>query len=115
VLPQVTSLGFVPQTYNAIVQGVVLAIDRAHNSLTTGTLSVGNTSVTGGNANRSPTAYLANPAAERAMYVSEGGDQDKIMSLLSFGSRGFLSFFPVHGTSIYEVTTACGFLGDIHS
>jgi hypothetical protein len=49
------------------------------------------------------------------MYVSEGGDQDKIMSLLSFGSRGFLSFFPVHGTSIYEVTTACGFLGDIHS
>ncbi|KAJ7848777.1 Neutral/alkaline nonlysosomal ceramidase [Mycena leptocephala] len=89
VLPQVTSLGFVPQTYNAIVQG---------------TLSVGNTSVTGGNANRSPTAYLANPAAERAMYVSEGGDQDKIMSLLAW-SRGFLSFFPVHGTSIYENNT----------
>ncbi|KAJ6578582.1 Neutral/alkaline nonlysosomal ceramidase [Mycena sp. CBHHK59/15] len=105
VLPQVTSLGFVPQTFNAIVQGVVLAVDRAHASLALGTLGLANTTVTGGNLNRSPTAYLANPAAERAMYVSEGGDQDKIMSLLSFGSRGFLSFFPVHGTSLYENNT----------
>jgi neutral ceramidase len=110
LLPQITSLGFVPETYNAIVQGVLLAVDRAHNSLQVGTLSLGNTSVTGGNLNRSPTAYLANPAAERAMYVSEGGDQDKTMSLLSFGSRGFLSFFPVHGTSIYEVSTGATFI-----
>ncbi|KAJ7039381.1 Neutral/alkaline nonlysosomal ceramidase [Mycena alexandri] len=105
LLPQITSLGFVPQTYNAIVEGVLLAVDRAHNSLQTGTLSIGNQTVVGGNINRSPTAYLANPAAERAMYVDEGGDQDKIMSLLSFGSRGFLSWFPVHGTSIYENNT----------
>ncbi|KAJ7499885.1 Neutral/alkaline nonlysosomal ceramidase [Mycena latifolia] len=105
LLPQITSLGFVPQTYDAIVQGVVLAVDRAHASLKTGTLSLGNTTVTGGNRNRSPTAYLANPAAERALYVNEGDDQDKIMSLLSFGTRGFLSWFPVHGTSIYENNT----------
>ncbi|KAJ6473129.1 Neutral/alkaline nonlysosomal ceramidase [Mycena sanguinolenta] len=105
LLPQITSLGFVEQTYDAIVTGVLLAIDRAHNSLAPGSLSVGNTSVVGGNANRSPTAYLANPADERAMYVDEGGDQDKIMSLLSFGSRGFLSWFPVHGTSLYENNT----------
>ncbi|KAJ7124486.1 Neutral/alkaline nonlysosomal ceramidase [Mycena epipterygia] len=105
LLPQITSLGFVPQTYDAIVQGVLLAVDRAHNSLATGSLSLGNTTVVGGNRNRSPTAYLANPAAERAMYESEGGDQDTTMSLLSFGSRGFLSFFPVHGTSIYENNT----------
>ncbi|KAJ6579640.1 ceramidase [Mycena vulgaris] len=109
LLPQITSLGFVPQTYAAIVQGVVLAVDRAHASLKVGSLSLGNTTVTGGNRNRSPTAYLANPAAERALYESEGGDQDKIMSLLSFGtgqnSRGFINWFPVHGTSIYENNT----------
>ncbi|KAF7354597.1 Neutral ceramidase [Mycena sanguinolenta] len=105
LLPQITSLGFVEQTYDAIVTGVLLAIDRAHNSLAPGSLSIGNTSVVGGNINRSPTAYLANPADERAMYVDEGGDQDKVMSLLSFGSRGFLSWFPVHGTSIYENNT----------
>ncbi|KAK7053720.1 Neutral/alkaline nonlysosomal ceramidase [Favolaschia claudopus] len=105
LLPQLTALGFVKQTYDAIVTGVVLAIDRAHASLQPGTLTLGNATVTGGNINRSPTAYLANPAEERALYVNEGGDQDKIMSLLSFGSRGFLSWFPVHGTSIYENNT----------
>ncbi|KAF8177747.1 Neutral/alkaline non-lysosomal ceramidase-domain-containing protein [Mycena galopus ATCC 62051] len=103
LLPQITSLGWVEQTYDAIVTGVLLAMDRAHDSLTPGTLSIGNTSVVGGNINRSPTAYLANPAAERAMYVNEGSDQDKAMSLLSFGEPGFLSWFPVHGTSLYEV------------
>ncbi|KAJ7213245.1 Neutral/alkaline nonlysosomal ceramidase [Mycena rebaudengoi] len=105
LLPQLTSLGFVPQTFDAIVKGVVLAVDRAHASLAVGTLSLGNTTVVGGNRNRSPTAYLENPAAERALYESEGGDQDKVMSLLSFGTRGFLSFFPVHGTSLYENNT----------
>ncbi|KAF7300950.1 Neutral ceramidase [Mycena indigotica] len=106
LLPQLTALGFVKQSYDAIVQGVVLAVDRAHASLKPGTLGVGNTTVVGGNRNRSPTAYLANPQAERDSYVNEGGDQDTSMSLLSFGAdRGFLSFFPVHGTSIYENNT----------
>ncbi|KAJ6506372.1 Neutral/alkaline nonlysosomal ceramidase [Mycena vitilis] len=105
LLPQITALGFVKQTYDAIVNGTVLAIERAHDSLQPGSLTLGNTTVVGGNRNRSPTAYLANPEAERALYESEGGDQDKIMSLLSFGSRGFLSWFPVHGTSIYENNT----------
>ncbi|KAJ7196939.1 Neutral/alkaline nonlysosomal ceramidase [Mycena pura] len=106
LLPQITSLGWVEQTFDAIVQGVVLAVDRAHASLKTGTLAIGNTTVVGGNRNRSPTAYLANPADERAMYVNQGGDQDNTMSLLSFGAdRGFLSFFAVHGTSLYENNT----------
>ncbi|KAF7302949.1 Neutral ceramidase [Mycena kentingensis (nom. inval.)] len=106
LLPQITSLGFVKQSYDAIVTGVVLAVDRAHASLKTGTLSFANTTVVGGNRNRSPTAYLANPAAERALYTNQGGDQDTTMTLLSFGAaRGFLSFFPVHGTSIYENNT----------
>ncbi|KAJ7062780.1 Neutral/alkaline nonlysosomal ceramidase [Mycena amicta] len=106
LLPQLTALGFVQQAYDAIVTGVVLAVDRAHASLKPGTLGIGNTTVVGGNRNRSPTAYLANPEAERALYVNEGGDQDTTMSLLSFGAdRGFLSFFPVHGTSIYENNT----------
>jgi neutral ceramidase len=82
-----------------------LAIDRAYSSLVPGTLSLGNATVTGGNINRSPTAYPANPAAERTLYDNpcDRGDQDKVMSLLSFGNCGFLSWFPVHRTSIYEV------------
>jgi neutral ceramidase len=41
-----------------------------------------------GSRNRSPTAYLANPASERARYVDAGGDKGDMdwgMSVLRFG------------------------------
>lgn len=105
LLPQITSLGYVKQTADAIVSGTVLAVQRAHASLAPGKLSVGNTTVLGANINRSPSAYLANPAEERARYQY---DQDKDMTVLRFDdasgkARGLLSFFAVHGTSLYEV------------
>ena len=105
LLPQITSLGYVKQSADAIVAGTVLAAQRAHASLAPGNLSLGNTTILDANINRSPTAYLANPAEERARYTH---DQDKDMTLLRFDDatgkpRGFLSFFAVHGTSLYEV------------
>jgi neutral ceramidase len=105
LLPQITALGYVNETAQAIIAGTVLAVQRAHNSLQPGKLSLGNTTVLNANINRSPSAYLANPAEERAKYAY---DQDKELTLLRFDDtngnpRGFLSFFPVHGTSLYEV------------
>lgn len=105
LLPQITSLGYVKQTADAIINGTVLAVKRAHASLAPGKLSLGNTTILNANINRSPTAYLANPAAERARYQF---DQDKDMTVLRFddsngNARGLLSFFAVHGTSLYEV------------
>jgi neutral ceramidase len=105
LLPQITSLGYVRETADAIVQGTVLAVQRAHASLAPGSLALGNVTVNGGNRNRSPSAYLANPAEERAQY---DGDQDTALTLLKFAdasgaARGFLAFFAVHGTSLYEV------------
>ncbi|KAL5638356.1 hypothetical protein ACGC1H_005139 [Rhizoctonia solani] len=107
LLPQLTSLGFVKQTYDAIVNGTVLAVQRAHDSLALGTLFLGNTTILDTNINRSPFAYEANPAEERARYKF---DQDKEFHLLKFKGengtdRGFLSFFAVHGTSLYENNT----------
>ncbi|KAG8682288.1 hypothetical protein FRC08_015051 [Ceratobasidium sp. 394] len=107
LLPTLTSLGFVKQTYDAIVSGTVLAVDRAHKSLAPGTLSLGNTTVLDTNVNRSPYSYTANPAEERARYQY---DQDKDLHLLKFTdnsgtARGFLSFYAVHGTSIYKNNT----------
>ena len=109
LLPQLTALGYVKQSADAIVAGTVLAVQRAHDSLKAGKLSLGNTTILDANINRSPFAYLANPAAERAKYPY---DQDKDMTLLRFddedgNARGFLSFFPVHGTSLYEVFEQC--------
>lgn len=52
--------------------------------------------------NRSPSAYLNNPAAERSQYKY---DVDKEMSLLKFvddkwGSVGSFNWFATHGTSM---------------
>ncbi|KAI5120168.1 hypothetical protein M0805_008435 [Coniferiporia weirii] len=107
LLPQVTALGYVNASAQAIVKGSVLAAQRAHASLALGSLSVGNTTIVDGNINRSPFAYLQNPEEERAMYEY---DQDKDMTLVRFddedgNARGFLSFFAVHGTSLYENNT----------
>ena len=103
LLPQVTTLGFLPESYQAIVDGTLLSIQRAHQSLTPGTLTFGSTDLQDANANRSPYAYLANPADERARY---GADVDKTMTMLHFQrssdgkTLGYLTWFPVHGTSM---------------
>ncbi|TFY54669.1 hypothetical protein EVJ58_g8721 [Rhodofomes roseus] len=88
LLPHITSLGYVQQTADA-------------------TLRLGNTTVVGANINRSPSAYLANPEEERRRYEA---DVDQEMTVLRFedgegDARGFLSFFPVHGTSLYQNNT----------
>ncbi|KAA8894289.1 Neutral/alkaline non-lysosomal ceramidase-domain-containing protein [Sphaerosporella brunnea] len=106
LLPQITTLGFDPQSYAAVVEGIVRSVDRAHGSIGPGYLSVSQTLVAGANINRSPYAYEANPAAERARYESVGGEVDKVMTALLFTSAagpaiGQLNWFPVHGTSLY--------------
>lgn len=103
LLPQITSLGFDKQSYQAIVHGAVLSIQRAHEGLTPGTVSAGSARIADANINRSLFAYLANPAAERARYKD---DVDKTMTLLKFTrssdgkTMGVLNWFAVHGTSM---------------
>lgn len=103
LLPQITSLGFLTQSYQAIVDGALLSIQRAHQSLGPGYLSFGSTEVDDANINRSPFAYLANPESERGKYAY---DVDKALTMLRFKSAqsgksiGMLTWFPVHGTSM---------------
>lgn len=103
LLPQITSRGFDKQSYQAIVDGALLSIRRAHDSLTPGYLSIGAIEVEDANVNRSPYAYLANPGNERARYQEE---VDTTMTMLRFRSAesgkdlGVLTWFPVHGTSM---------------
>ncbi|GJC96449.1 neutral/alkaline non-lysosomal ceramidase [Colletotrichum higginsianum] len=120
LLPQVTSLGFDRQSYQAIVDGAVLSIKRAHESLTEnskltghlpthqGYLDVGTTEVTDGAINRSLWAYLANPESERSRYSSS---TDTTLTLLRFQRAsdgkniGVLTWYPTHGTSILQNST----------
>ncbi|OAX81281.1 hypothetical protein ACJ72_04379 [Emergomyces africanus] len=108
LLPQITSLGFDKQSYQAIVNGALLSIKRAHESLAPGRLSFGSMEVEDGAINRSPPAYLANPEQERKSYSS---DVDKTLTLLKFDrlsdqkTIGILTFYPVHGTSLFGNNT----------
>lgn len=109
LLPQITSKGFDKQSYQAIVDGCLLSIRRAHESLEPGYLSIGSTKLFDANINRSLFAYLANPADERAAYnisVEDDGSVEKDMTLLKFQRAsdginiGVLTWFPTHGTSM---------------
>lgn len=66
------------------MEGIVRSIQRAHTSLAPGYLSLAKGLVKDANINRSPYAYEANPAEERAKYEPVGGQVDKEMTVLSF-------------------------------
>ncbi|KAI1260210.1 Neutral/alkaline nonlysosomal ceramidase [Xylariaceae sp. FL1019] len=108
LLPQITSLGFDKQSYQAIVDGAVLSIQRAHESLTEGYLDYGTVDVEDSNLSRSLYAYMNNPAEEREQYSDT---VDKEMTVLRFQRAsdskdiGILTWFPVHGTSVYQNNT----------
>lgn len=105
LLPQITSKGFHKPSYNAIVDGAVASIKQAHERLAPGHLSVGVTHIDNANTNRSPWAYLQNPAHERERYEH---DVDKNLTMLRFTRTteageedvGVLTWFAVHGTSM---------------
>ncbi|KUI72986.1 Neutral ceramidase [Cytospora mali] len=114
LLPQITSKGFDHQGYQAIVDGAILSIVRAHESLQPGYLSVGSTKVNGANINRSLYAYLANPEEERVKYnisAEDDGSVEKDLTLVKFQREsdgkniGVLTWFPTHGTSMYGNNT----------
>ncbi|ROV98109.1 hypothetical protein VPNG_08605 [Cytospora leucostoma] len=114
LLPQITSKGFDHQGYQAIVDGAILSIVRAHESLQPGYLDVASTKVNGANINRSLFAYLANPEEERDKYnvsAEDDGSVEKDLTLVKFQRAsdrkniGVLTWFPTHGTSMYGNNT----------
>ncbi|WEW55365.1 ceramidase [Emydomyces testavorans] len=108
LIPQISTKGFDKQSYQAIVDGTILSIKRAHEAMVPGRLSFATSKIDDGNINRSPFAYLNNPADERARYDS---DTDKTFSMLRFDrledkkTIGVLTFYSVHGTSLYRNNT----------
>lgn len=108
LLPQIPTKGFDKQSFQAIVDGALLSIKRAHESIAPGRLSFGSIHLEDANINRSPWSYEANPEEERARYSA---DVDKTMTMLKFDresdnkTSAVLTFFPVHGTSMYNNNT----------
>ena len=61
------SLGFVGQTLDVIVDGIVESVKMAHENMRPGHLFINTGNLLNASVNRSPSAYLNNPEAERAL------------------------------------------------
>jgi len=99
---QFAGSGWVPQTLDAFANGVTESIVLAYKNLQSATGSVAVSELTNASVNRSPTAYLLNPEAERARYKY---DTDKNMTLLRIDAEdgtplASFNWFAVHGTSM---------------
>ncbi|XP_022755856.1 neutral ceramidase 1-like [Durio zibethinus] len=98
----VTSLGFVRQSFDVLVDGIEKSIVQAHENLRPGSIFVNKGELLDAGVNRSPSAYLNNPASQRSKYKY---DVDKEMTLLKFvddqwGPVGSFNWFATHGTSM---------------
>jgi len=97
-----TTFGYDSQNTEAIAEGIYQSIVRAHNNVAAGTIKLATGTVLNTSINRSPEAYLLNPASERALYSA---DVDRTMTLLRLQRTtgvevGEINWFPVHATSM---------------
>lgn len=98
----VTSLGFVRQSFDALVDGIEKSVVQAHENLQPSSIYINKGELLDAGVNRSPSSYLNNPAAERSKYKY---DVDKEMTLIKFvdeewGPIGSFNWFATHGTSM---------------
>ncbi|KAK1419244.1 hypothetical protein QVD17_28407 [Tagetes erecta] len=98
----ITSLGFVRQSFDVLVDGIERSIIQAHQNLRPASVFINKGEILDAGINRSPSAYLNNPEEERAKYKY---DTDKEMTLLKFvdqqwGPVGSFNWFATHGTSM---------------
>jgi neutral ceramidase len=104
-LYDVTTWGFHNENFDVIVDGIVNAIQRAHERLQVGRVVVNTDTMAAlTNINRSPSAYELNPESERQQW-SKMGNTDKFITLLKFVNAdgvdlGAVTWFSVHGTSM---------------
>ncbi|KAG8494317.1 hypothetical protein CXB51_012106 [Gossypium anomalum] len=103
VVYSVTSLGFINQTFDAIVTAIEQSIIQAHNNLKPGSIFLNTGDVENAGINRSPSAYLFNPPEERARYTTNVDTTMTLLKLLDSASNrsiGAFSWFATHGTSM---------------
>ncbi|OZM72425.1 alkaline ceramidase [Amycolatopsis antarctica] len=94
-------LGFQKQTYDAVVSGIVAAIDQAHADLRPGGISLGRTELTDASVNRSRTAFDLNPEADRAHFPLAVDPAMTVLRLRQGDTDvGAISWFATHNTSM---------------
>lgn len=101
LLYNLTTHGFRPSTFEAIVAGVVEAVERADADLAPADVALSHGELRDASMNRSPSAFARNPAADRAVFPGGIDPQSSLLSIRR-GDRlvGAVNFFATHGTSM---------------
>jgi neutral ceramidase len=98
--------GFRPQTFGAIVDGIVEAVAHAHADLAPAELSVAAGQLHDASINRSPSAFARNPAADRAHFPDAIDPQTTLLRIERDGRLvGAINWFATHGTSMTNRNT----------
>jgi neutral ceramidase len=100
-LYNMTTNGFRPRTYQAIVDGVVASIEEAERDLAPGRLVLSRGELHDASVNRSPQAFDRNPDADRAAFPERIDPTSTLLRLERDGRTvGVVNWFATHGTSL---------------
>jgi neutral ceramidase len=105
-LYNMTTDGFRPRTFQAIVDGVVASIDQAIADLAPGRLVLTRGELHDASVNRSPMSFTRNPERDRAVFPG-AVDPTSTVLRLERGGRvvGVVNWFATHGTSMTNRNT----------
>ncbi|WP_238419019.1 neutral/alkaline ceramidase [Gordonia sp. 'Campus'] len=101
------AFGFKKNSYEAELDGMFAAIERAHHNLAPGSISIGREELHDASRNRSRVAFDANPASDRRSFPNAIDPQVTVLRLRhhdASGDRdvGAITWFPTHGTSLTD-------------
>lgn len=100
-LYNMTTDGFQQRTFDAIVDGVVTAIERADADAAPGRLVLARGELHDANVNRSPQSFDRNPAADRQVFPDRVDPRTMVLRLEREGRLvGVVNWFATHGTSL---------------
>jgi len=105
-LYNITTDGFQLRTYQAIVDGVVAAIEQATADLAPGRLTLARGELYDASVNRSPQSFDRNPADDRAVFPKRVDPTTTLLRLERDGRTiGVINWFATHGTSLANRNT----------
>jgi neutral ceramidase len=101
LLYNLTTSGFHPATFEAIVAGIVEAVERADADLAPAEVVLSHGLLHDASCNRSPTAFARNPESDRSVFPDGIDPQTTLLRIERAGRPvGAINFFATHGTSM---------------
>ncbi|HEY5334711.1 MAG TPA: neutral/alkaline non-lysosomal ceramidase N-terminal domain-containing protein, partial [Mycobacteriales bacterium] len=100
-LYNMTTHGFHPKTFAAIVDGICEAVDRAHDDASPTEVGLARGELRDANVNRSRESFERNPLSDKSFFPEAIDPQTTVLAFRREGRLvGAIDFFATHGTSM---------------